>query len=97
MPLYTFAGRYGDNGFLEDYTSQVRGEPIGSVVTVTRDAAGQTARIVVNHRPLSALLLLFRLMGEHFAGTPYGKLYAGPERVNPYTAWLSATRLLSDQ
>ena len=78
---FSFAGPYGDNGFLEDYTSQVRGEPIGSVVTVTRDAAGQTTHIVVNHRPLSALLLFSRLMGEHFAGTPYGKLYAGPEHT----------------
>jgi hypothetical protein len=34
---------------------------------------------VVNHRPLNALLLFSRLMAEKFAGTPYGKLYAGPE------------------
>jgi hypothetical protein len=73
---FSFAGPYGDNGFLEDYTSQVRGEPIGSVVTVTRDAAGQATHIVVNHRPLSSLLLFSRLMAEKFADTPYGKLYA---------------------
>ena len=56
-PDLRFAGPYGDNGFIEDYTSRVRGEPIGSVVTVTHDAAGQTQHIVVNHRPLNALLL----------------------------------------
>jgi hypothetical protein len=78
---FNFAGPYGDSGFLEDYTSLVHGEPIGSVVTVTRDAAGQTTQIVVNHRPLSAVLLFSRLMAEHFAGTPYGKLYASPEQV----------------
>ena len=31
------AGPYGDNGFLEDYSAQVRGEPIGRVVLVTRN------------------------------------------------------------
>jgi hypothetical protein len=26
--VFNFAGPYGDNGFLEDYTAHVRGEPI---------------------------------------------------------------------
>ena len=75
---FNFAGPYGDSGFIEDYTARVHGEPIGSVVTVTRNAAGQTVRIVVNHRPLNSLLLFSRLMGEKFAGTPYGEQYARP-------------------
>jgi len=29
---FHFAGPYGDNGFLEDYTAWVRGEPLGNVV-----------------------------------------------------------------
>jgi hypothetical protein len=77
---FNFAGPYGDNGFLEDYTAQVRGAPIGSVVTVTRNAAGQTQHIVVSHRPLDSLLLFSRLMGERFAGTPYGNLYSSADR-----------------
>jgi hypothetical protein len=76
---FNFAGPFGDNDFIEDYTSQVHGEPIGSVVTITRNATGQTQHIVVNHRPLNALLLFSRLMGEKFAGTPYGALYAGAD------------------
>ena len=67
---FNFAGPYGDNGFLEDYTAQVHGEPIGCVVLVTRNATGQTQHIVANYRPLSSLLLLSRLLGEKFAGTP---------------------------
>ena len=51
----------------------VRGEPIGSVVVVRFNEAGQTARIVVNHRPLRSVLLWSQLMGEHFADTPYAK------------------------
>jgi hypothetical protein len=73
---FNFVGPCGDNGFIEDYSSRVHGEPIGSVVTITRNAAGQTQHIVVNHRPLNSLLLFSRLMGEKFAGTPYGEQYA---------------------
>ena len=35
-----FAGPWGDNGFVEDATAQVRGEPIASVVLVTLNARG---------------------------------------------------------
>jgi len=67
---HKFAGPYGDNGFLEDYVAQVRGEPIGCVVLVTRNAAGQTKHIAASYRPRSSLLLFSRLLGEKFAGTP---------------------------
>ena len=70
---HKFAGPYGDNGFLEDYTTAVRGEPVGVIVVVTRNAAGQTQHVVVNHRPRSALLHFARLLGEKFAGTPLAK------------------------
>ena len=67
---FNFTGAYGDDGFLEDYTSQVQGEPISVIVTVTRNAAGKAQHIVVNHRPRNSLLLFSRLMHEKFAGTP---------------------------
>ena len=73
---FNFAGPYGENGFLEDYTAQVRGEQIGNVVLVTRNAAGQAQHIVANYRPRTTLLLVSRLIGEHFAGTPYGEHFA---------------------
>jgi hypothetical protein len=73
---FNYAGPYGENGFLEDYTALVRGEPLGNVVLVTRNAAGQAQHIVANYRPRSTLLLLSRLIGEHFAGTPYGEHFA---------------------
>ena len=57
---FNYAGSHGDNGFLEDYTTAVRGEPVGVIV-------------VVNHRPRSALLHFARLLGEKFAGTPLAK------------------------
>ena len=73
---FSFAGPYAENGFLEDYTAWVRGEPIGNVVLVTRNPAGQAQHIVANYRPRSTLLLLSRLIGDHFAGTPIGKHFA---------------------
>ena len=73
---FNFAGPYGENGFLEDYTAWVRGEPIGNVVLVTRNAAGRAQHIVANYRPRSTLLILSRLIGDHFAGTPYGEYFA---------------------
>ena len=76
---FNFAGPYGDNGWLEDYTAGVRGEPIGNVTVVTRNAAGQAQHIVGNYRPRSTLLLLSRLIGEHFAGTPYGEHFLASE------------------
>ena len=76
---FNFAGPYGENGWLEDYTAGVRGEPIGNVTVVTRNAAGQTQHIVGNYRPRSTLLLLSRLTNEHFAGTPYADYFLASE------------------
>ncbi len=73
---FNFAGPYGGNGFLEDYTAWVRGERIGNVVLVTRNEAGQAQHIVANYRPRNTLLHLARLIGEHFSDTAYGQYFA---------------------
>lgn len=72
---FNFFGGYGENGWLEDYTTQFHGQPAGVVVTVSRNAGGQAQHLVVNHRPRSAVLLLARLCGEKFAGTPLAELF----------------------
>jgi len=76
---FNSVGPYGENGWIEDYTAGVRGEPIGNVTLVTRNAAGQAQHIVGNYRPRSTLLLLSRLIGEKFAGTPIGEHFATSE------------------
>ena len=76
---FKFAGPYGDNGFLEDYVARVHGEPIGCVVLVTRNSAGQTQHVVASYRPRSSLLHFARLLGEKFAGTPIAKLFGAGE------------------
>jgi hypothetical protein len=76
---HKFAGPYGDNGFLEDYVAEVHGEPIGCVVLVTRNAAGQTQHVVASYRPRTSLLLFSRLLGEKFAETPIAEHFAATE------------------
>lgn len=74
---FNFAGPVGDYGFLEDYTTTIRGVHTRVVVMVTFNAAGQTQQVVVNHRPRSALLSFSRLMLEKYAGTPLAKHWQG--------------------
>jgi hypothetical protein len=66
---FNFAGPYGEDGFLEDHTAWIRGEALGNVVLITRNPVGKAQRIVANYRPRTTLLLLTRLIAEHFAGT----------------------------
>ena len=75
--VFSYAGPCGDYGFVEDYTAEVRGVPTRVVVLVTYNDAGQTQRIVVNHRPRSALLSFSRLMLEKFTGTSLAKHWEG--------------------
>src|SRR4051794_3025970 len=64
-----------DDGFAEDYTSVVRGEPIGSVVLVRFGDAGQPNQIAANNRPVHSVLLWSQLMGEHVACTSYAQYF----------------------
>ena len=65
-----FTGDYGDRYFVEDYTTQIQGEPFGVIGVITRNADGQTQHIVVNQRPRDTLLLVSRPLGEKFADSP---------------------------
>jgi aliphatic nitrilase len=67
---HTFVGNYS-GGFLEEYRAVVHGEPLGCVVLVTFNAAGQAQRIVASYRPRTALLHFSRILREKFAGLPY--------------------------
>lgn len=74
---FNYAGPCGDNSFIEDYSSSVRGVPTYVVVLVTFNADGQTQQLVVNHRPRSAMLNFSRVMLETFTGTRYAKHWQG--------------------
>jgi hypothetical protein len=76
---FQFTGDYGDDGFLEEYTCRIQGEPTRVVVTVKRNAAGKAQHLVVNHRPRSSVLLFARLMGKKYAGTPLAQYFISGE------------------
>ena len=69
----------GDNSFIEDYTAEVRGAPVGAVHLITFNAVGEAQHIIVNYRPLSSVMFFSRLLREKFAGTPYAKHYLAGE------------------
>lgn len=73
---HKFAGSYGHNGFLEDYVARVGGEPIGCMVLIARNPAGQAQHIAAGYRPRGALMLLSRLLHEKLAGFPFAEQFA---------------------
>ena len=76
---FNFAGPWGDNGFIEDYTAEVHGTPLGCFHLVTFNADGETQHIAAHYRPLSSLMFLSRLLREQLAGTPYGEHFLAGE------------------
>ena len=76
---FKFASPYGDNGFIEHYTAKVNGEPIGCVVLIARNAAGQTQHVVASYRPFNSVVVFARLLREKFAGTPIAEHFGDSE------------------
>jgi hypothetical protein len=74
---FNYAGPCGESSFLEDYSCSIRGMPTYVIVLVSFNAAGQTQRVVVNHRPRTAMLQFSRLMLKHFTGTTHAKYWEG--------------------
>jgi hypothetical protein len=79
---FSFIGDHGEDGLVEDYASSVEGEPIANIAIVHRNAPGQATRLVMNHRPLSGVLLFSRLMRERFKDTPYARYFLSPEQAD---------------
>jgi hypothetical protein len=76
---FQWTGDYGENGFLEEYTCKIQGEPTNVVVTVKRNSSGKAQHLVVNHRPRSSVLLFARLMGKFYKGTEFERYFISPE------------------
>ena len=70
---FNFAGPWGDKGFIEDYTAEVRGKPLGCLHLVTFNADGETQHIAAHYRPLSSLMFLSRLLREQLDDTAYAE------------------------
>jgi hypothetical protein len=76
---FKFVGPYGDNGWIEDYVAEVHGEPLGCVVLIKRNDAGQTQHVVASYRPRTTVVYFARLLAEKFAGTPIAEHFAASE------------------
>ena len=76
---FSFAGPWGDNGFIEDYTAEVRGTPLGCLHLITFNADGQAQHIAAHYRPLGSLMFFSRLLRERLAGTPYAEHFLAGE------------------
>ena len=76
---FNFAGPWGDNGLIEDYTAEVRGRPLGCLHLVTFNADGQAQHIAAHYRPLSSGMFFSGLLRESLAGTPYGEHFLAGE------------------
>jgi len=69
-----------DNGFIEHYIAKVNGEPIGCVVLIDRNDAGQTQHVVASYRPFNSEVLFSSPLRGKFAGT---RLPSTSASVNP--------------
>lgn len=76
---FNFAGPWGNSGFVEDYTAQVRGSPLGAVHLITFNADAEAQHIAANYRPLSSVMPFSRLLRESFTGAPYAELFLAGE------------------
>jgi hypothetical protein len=95
---FNFAGPWGEDRFIEDYTAQVGGRPIGAVHLITFNAAGQAQHIAANYRPLSSVMFFSRLLRERFAGTSLtpstsSRVRPRPTGPTPHLSRASASRL----
>jgi len=76
---FKFVGPYGDNGWIEDYVAEVHGEPLGCVVLIKRNDAGQTQHVVASYRPRTTVVHFAPLLAEKFAGTSIAEHFAAGE------------------
>jgi hypothetical protein len=72
--VHKFAGPAGNGGFLEDYIAEVTGgDPVGCVVLVSYNDAGQADHVVASYRPRTSVVHFAQLLSEKFADTPIAK------------------------
>lgn len=61
---HSYRSLIGDGLYMESYRSRIAGVPIETVVIAHMNEQGETDSVVINHRPLNAILLFSKLMGE---------------------------------
>jgi hypothetical protein len=71
-------GPYGDNGWIEDYVAEFRGEPLGCVVLVKFNKVGQTQHVVASYRPRTSVVHFANVLANEFAGTLFADHFRAP-------------------
>ncbi len=72
-------GPYG-NGWIEDYAAVVDGRPLGCVVLIKFNDAGQTQHVAASYRPHSTIDHFADLLAAEFADTPLSAHFpCGPQ------------------
>jgi hypothetical protein len=79
--VFSFAGPFGEDGFIEEYSCTILGEPTRVVVTVHRNEAGKTQSLAVLHRPRNSVLVFSRAMHRKFDGTPIAEFFLDDDSV----------------
>lgn len=71
-PTFTYVGEWtGESGAVLEFTSEIEGITINGVDIITFDAEDRITRFKVMVRPLKAINLLHRLMGEQLTFAPF--------------------------
>jgi hypothetical protein len=77
--VFSYTGPFGDDGFIEEYSCKILGEPTRVVVTVHRNDAGRTQSLAVLHRPRNSVLVFSRAMNKKFTGTRIADFFLADE------------------
>jgi hypothetical protein len=76
---HSYKGMIGDDLYMESYRSQIQGVPIETVVVAHLNERSETDSVVINHRPLDAMLLFSRLMWERVDERFRDRYLTGPQ------------------
>ncbi len=65
-----YDGKCAHNCRLEDYVTQIQGQPTGVVTMTYHDDSGTVEHVIINHRPRSSVVLVSDLLGREFVASP---------------------------
>jgi len=82
---HSYKGVVSPGLYMESYRSKIQGVPIETVVVAHLNELGEADSVVINHRPLGAMLLFSRLMWERVDERFRDRYLTGPEgaALNP--------------
>ncbi|MBB5509312.1 hypothetical protein [Paraburkholderia atlantica] len=89
---HSYKAAMGNGLYIESYRSQIQGVPIETVVVAHMNEQGETESVIINHRPLNAMLLFSKLMWERVDERFRDRYLTGPEAAALNTVSEDCTR-----